>query len=100
MTKLKTLKDLPNSIDDSKFKEFHDFNTIFKGRIKAEAINWVKAFDLKRQWAEYKTQDIIYIPKPERDLTKIEEQMLKNIYEQSFRTGVIRMNNITSEDLK
>lgn len=85
MTELKTLKDLEIA--------GHDV-------VREEAIKWVKAFDLKMAWAGYRQQDPFYKSKPERDLTKEEELMLKNIFESSFKVGLMRIHNITEEDLK
>ena len=45
MTELKTLKEIPNAIDDPKYKEVHQDNTVFRGTIKKEAIKWANHLD-------------------------------------------------------
>ena len=94
MSELKTLKDLRDCICSEE-----SCDIVRSSKIKKEAIKWVKAFDLKMNWAEYNRQNPFHIPKPKRDLTKQEKEMLENIYEQSFRVGLMRIHNITEDDL-
>ncbi len=98
--KLKTLKDLVVRRMGER--------VIIERDLKAEAIKWVKAFDLKMAWANERMKSSSSCmarvarlsPKPERDLTKHEEEMLEGIFENSFRVGLMRIHNITEEDLK
>lgn len=76
--------------------------------LREEIIKWIKAFDLKMGWANETMKSSSSClskvarlsPKPKRELTKQEEENLKDIFEQSFRVGLMRIFNITEADLK
>lgn len=104
---LKTLKDLRTQMPKNEHSEELDYFVSCK-ILKQEAIKWIKVFDLKIEWANENLKDSSSCaakvaklsPKPERELTNKEQNIFRNIYEQSFRIGFIRFFNIPEEELK